>query len=260
MNRVFKREYIEEDLQRITETTKIGVFSFTKSAGSTFVATSLAQCLAEQKKKAVAFVELGKYSRNEPLLYDAIGMEQRFNSREFNSFFLEVKEHKYIKNLKNSDAGINWAVRTPKDREQDILLTPLEEARILNNICGDWIICDLGSRFNRESMEDMDVLIGVIDPLPSKLLATQASYLQMRAEEFGGRRLIWVINKYNSGVNNKLLRRSLKLKNPITLPLIPEEWFYVAQYHCRLPFEQAEIKKIARSPIEELVKHHILFT
>jgi len=260
MNREYKREYTNEDVERTSELTKIGVFSFIKTSGTSFVATSLAKYLSDKEKKSVAFVDLKHDENNEPLLYDALGMGQRFASRQFISFFTEVKDKKYIKRIRNLEAGINWAIRTPTDREHDISLTPLEEIRLLNNICGDWIVCDFGSHYYQQSMDEMDVIIGVINPMPSNLLASKQHIQKMRMEDLGGRHSLWVINKYNHGVNSKLLKRFLRLKNLVTIPLIPEEWFYVAQYHCRIPFEQDEIKKETQLPIGEIVNHHILFT
>lgn len=260
MNREYKREYKEEDIERIFELTKIGVFSFIKTSGTSFVATSLAKYLADQRKQSVAYIELKHAESNESLLYDALGMEQRFASRDFISFYTEIKEKKYIKKLKNMDSGINWALRSPKDRELRIMLTPLEETRLLHNINGDYVVCDLGNQYYQESMDEMDIIIGVIDPMPSNLLASKVQFQNFRMQELGGRRLLWIINKYNDGVNRKLLKSFLKIKNPVMIPLIPAEWFYVAQYQCRLPFEQPEIKNETFLPIEELVNHHILFT
>jgi hypothetical protein len=260
MNRDYKREYIEEDVERISELTKIGVFSYIKSSGTSFVATSLAKYLADIRKKPVAFLELKHDASNETLLYHALGMEQRFASREFISFYSEIKNRKYIKRLKNIDSGINWVLRTPLDRDLGIWLTVVEEARLLHNVCGDWVVCDLGSQYYQESMDEMDIIICVIDPMPSILLASKHHLRKLQIEDLGGRHLCWVINKYNKGVNSKLLKRFLKIKNPVTIPLIPGEWFYIAQYRCRIPFEQDEIKIETLSSIEELVKHHILFT
>jgi len=260
MDRDYKREYVEEDIERISELTKIGVFSFIKSAGSSFVATSIAKYLADLRKKPVAFLELKHDASNESLLYEALGMGQRFASREFISFYSEIKNRKYVKTKKNIDSGINWAMRTPIDRELGIWLTAVEEARLLHNIYGDWVVCDLGSQYYQESMDEMDIIIGVIDPMPSNLLSSKNHLRKLQHAELGGRHLCWVINKYNNGVNSKLLKRFLKMKNPVIIPLIPEEWFYVAQYRCRIPFDQDEIKKQTIASIEELVNHHILFT
>lgn len=260
MDREYKRAYIEEDIERIAELTKIGVFSFIKTSGTSFMATSIAKYLADQSKKSVAYVELKHDADDEGLLYEALGMDQRFASREFISFYSEIRERKYIKKIKNIEAGINWAIRMPKDRALGVILTPVEEARLLHNICGDWVVCDFGSRYYDESMEEMDIIIGVIDPMPASLLASKNLLQQFRIEELGGRQLLWVINKYNPGINHKLLKRFLRIKNPVTIPLIPAEWFYIAQYQCRIPFEQEEIKKETYSAIEELVNHHILFT
>jgi hypothetical protein len=260
MNRQFKREYNEEDLQPVTERTKVGVFSLVRSSGTTYFATSLAKYLAEQKRRPVTFIEMGHCSDNAPLLYDSMGIVHRFGTREFIHFFKEVRNRKYIKQLKNLDGGINWVLRTPDDWTREGDLTLLEEVRLLNNVFGEWIICDLGSLVSAETMDEMDLLIGMIDPLPAKLLSSKQSYQTLRSEELGGRQLLWVINKYNAGINKKLLAKFLKLKDPVTIPLMKEEWFYVAEYHCKLPYEQVEIKNETSISIEELVKRHILFT
>jgi len=260
MDRRFKREYTEEDLERVAELNKIGVFSFAHSSGTTFIATSLAKYLADHKKKAVAFIELKQDNLDCQLLYEAIGMDKRFLSREFISFFARLQAGLNIKSVKNMDAGINWAVRTPNDRANDRILTPLQEARLIHNICADWIVCDLGCHFHKESFEEMDMLICVIDPMPAKLLSSKTRLQQLSGAGIDNKHLVFLLNKNNQGINNKLLKAFLKLSNPIKVPLIPEEWFYVAQYHCKLPFEQDEIKKQALPIIEELVNHHILFT
>jgi hypothetical protein len=260
MNRNYKREYIEDDTERISELTKIGVFSFIKSSGTSFIATSLAKYLADLRKNPVAFIDLKHDSGNESLLYHALGMDQRFASRKFISFYSEIKNRKYIRQLNNLDSGINWVLYTPLDRDLGVKLTTVEEARLLNNVYGDWIVCDLGSQYYQESMDEMDILIGVIDPKPSMLLSSKNYFRKLQLQELGGRHLCWIINKYNKGVNTNLLKRHLKIKNPIAIPLIQEEWFYISEYRCRIPFDQDEIKKQTRLPIEELVNHHILFT
>lgn len=260
MNREFKREVETNRYEAITEKTKIGVFSLGRSAGATFIATSMAKQLSENQKKIVAYVELGGIQPSMPLTYHALGMNHRFSCKKFKSFYMELKDGNRIKNMMNLDAGINWALHTPADLEFNSELSPLEELKLINNIKGEWIICDFGSKISSEMLEEMDVLFGVIDPLPSKLLSNKEAYQNLRQSEIAGRNLIWLINRQNAGVGKKNLRLFLKEKKLTTFPLLPEEWFYSAQYNCQLPLEQHDIRRCIKPQIEELVNHHILFT
>jgi len=255
-----KREEDSIKYDAIIERNKIGVFSLGRGAGATFIATSLAKKLAERQKRIVAFVELGRAEPSMSLTYHALGINHRFAYKPFISFHEELRKGNHIKKISNIDAGINWVLRTPSDLDLNINLTVLEELRLINNVKGEWIICDFGSNYSSETLDEMDLLFGVIDPLPSKLLSNKETYRNLRQHELSGRKLIWIVNRQNTGIGKKSLRQFLKEKNFMSFPLMPEEWFYSAQYHCQLPLEQPDIKRNIAQQIEELVNHHILFT
>ncbi len=191
------------------------------------------------------------------LIYESIGGEKRFANREFAPFYSLVKKRKYIRGIKNMDAGINWALMTSYESKIGYALTALEEARLINNIYGDVIICDMGSELKNSRLDEMDKIICVVDPMPSRLIGCRAVYQKLKEEEHKGKEIIWIINKANGGINKKCFREYIKIKKPITIPLIRPEYFYTAEYNCRLPFEQREIKNKVRGQFEEIVKHII---
>ena len=191
------------------------------------------------------------------LIYDSIGIEKRFSNREFASFYTLVKKRKYIRGIKNMDAGVNWALMTSYESKTGSALTALEEARLINNIYGDVIICDMGSEIKISRLDEMDKIICVVDPMPSRLIGSRVVYQNLKEEEHKGKEIIWIINKANGGINKKCFREYMKIKKPITIPLIRPEHFYTAEYNCRIPFEQREIKSKVRNQFEEIVKHII---
>ena len=191
------------------------------------------------------------------LIYESIGAEKRFSNREFAPFYTLVKKRKYIRGIKNMDAGVNWALMTSYESKTGYALTALEEARLINNIYGDVIICDMGSEIKISRLDEMDKIICVVDPMPSRLIGSRTVYQKLKEEEHKGKEIIWIINKANGGINKKCFREYIKIKKPITIPLIRPEYFYTAEYNCRIPFEQREIKNKVRTQFEEIVKHII---
>ena len=191
------------------------------------------------------------------LIYESIGAEKRFSNREFAPFYTLVKKRKYIRGIKNMDAGVNWALMTSYESKTGYALTALEEARLINNIYGDVIICDMGSEIKISRLDEMDKIICVVDPMPSRLIGSRTVYQKLKEEEHKGKEIIWIINKANGGINKKCFREYIKIKKPITIPLIRPEYFYTAEYNCRIPFEQREIKNKVRNQFEEIVKHII---
>ena len=199
----------------------------------------------------------GSMYMRDSLIYDSIGIGKRFSNREFAPFYTLVKKRKYIRGIKNMDAGVNWALMTSYESKTGSALTALEEARLINNIYGDVIICDMGSEIKISRLDEMDKIICVVDPMPSRLIGSRVVYQNLKEEEHKGKEIIWIINKANGGINKKCFREYIKIKKPITIPLIRPEHFYTAEYNCRIPFEQREIKSKVRPQFEEIVKHII---
>lgn len=260
MNRTYRRTFNPEDQSFRSERLKIGILGICPGAGASFVATSVAGVLAARHRKPVAFIELGAAGTGDELLFEATGMGQRFAGRTFMPFHRLVRARRYIHGMRNLDAGVNWALRLPADREDPVNLTELEATRLAGNIQGDWIVCDLGARPDPGFLSEMDLVFAVVDPLPSRILASAAYFRQVRSLQAAGLPVTWIINRHNTGVDDRLLRKTLRLGEAVRIPMVDPAWFYMAQYRCRLPLEQPEIRRELHHIIEDLVNHHIPIT
>ena len=80
---------------------------------------------------------------------------------------------------------------------------------------------------NPEHPEDYDLIVGVIDPLPSRVKANIDIYSKFNEPAWD---TIWIINKLNEGVNLKELEWFLKRKFNFKQKLINPSYFYRSEY------------------------------
>jgi len=249
LNRTFDNN---DEIQRlkIFDKTKIGVIGIGSGVGVSFIS----ECLGKLGTKNGFFpcvIELGGGS-----IYDGIGIDKRFDAREYFQFFNSLISGESIRNRKNLSDGVNWISRSPE--ESHILLSNNHIMKLINNAIGELIICDF-SRINledgnylliQELLLDMDKIIVVIDPLPSKLLRG-AKLLDHIRDVFD--KPVYVINKYNDGINRNELMKFLKINRPIFIPALSLELIYEAEYTCNIPYNLDEINKNLKQPLEEIL-------
>jgi len=277
VERIFLREEMaEHESTCILEKVKIGVVGMAPGVGTTFVATSLALRLSEKQECSIGFLELTGKNHAEPLIYDSLGIDKRFAGREFADFYTRIKNKENVKGLFNIDERINWALLTPEEAKTDAMdLTTIEKVRLINNISAHILICDIDCRIatrstkynstsaGREEMEDLlaelDIVIFVIDPMPSKMICGYELLAMIKGFEHRGAKIIWVVNKYNEGINKRELSSVLKLKYNIKLPLISNEAFYTAEYNCMIPYSTKVVREKAEDGIEKIVNLHKIY-
>jgi hypothetical protein len=255
LKRKFCREYEEHDIPCVIERKKIGVLGMGPGAGATFVALSLAAEAARTCGKAVAFAELITYYCGKSMTYEILGMDKRFRTRHFECFYSELAGGRYIRQLKNMDQMVNWALAVPAEMSAGLELSAADESRLVNNIYGDIVICDLGGSFNEKRIREMDVVVCVVDPLPSRLIANHDMFACLRQEEKNGADILWVINRMNSGINMRCFRDYLRLKDAVRIPLVPLEYLYTAEYNCRIPIDQREVRKELAGVFKEIITY-----
>ncbi|MCI8631477.1 MAG: hypothetical protein HFG67_04275 [Firmicutes bacterium] len=316
MNRIFERAGVYEETREavINEKIKVGIAGCGCRAGASFTATSLAVLAARTSDRRVAFVQsdADMYKFEFPInarkfcklqktnLYDALGMDKRFAGRHFTDFFGLIERGMSIRNIRNVDEQINWALRIPVsgnsyigpsqyeclsnngkakevaqihdgilDKESSMLFSEelqyreeeyLILARLINNVAGDFTVCDFGSGqfadFKNPLYLDMDTLVCVLDPLPSKLLESADMINEIRLMEAKGQKIIWILNKDNGGVNRRELRDFLGniLSRAYVIPLMDERLFYSAEYNCEIPFDKREIHEKTKSVFGEILQ------
>ena len=78
-----------------------------------------------------------------------------------------------------------------------------------------------------EHPEDYDFIVGVIDPLPSKVKRDISVYAKYNEPSWD---TIWIVNKYNSGVNMRELEWFLKRKFNFVQDYINPALIYSSEY------------------------------
>ena len=229
---------------------KIGVIGLVPGAGAGFVSACLAGALAETGEHSPALLELGGEG-----LYDALAMDKHFAGRDYYPFFQSVAADRSIRCRNNLHRGVNWILKSPP--EYGITLDLLKMIRMANHSAGDIIICKLAEVKEEELFRllwDMDRVLVVIDPLPSRMLAGHKLLCRLRTS---GLPVIYLINKMNGGVSRRDLLNYLKLRTPHFLPMLEPEIIYGAEYSCRLPYDldsaRTRIKKSMNGLIRELL-------
>ncbi len=259
MDRMFSRER-QLVTSSAVDKVKIGIWGISQGAGATFFTLCFSRFLVETKEIETAVVEVGGNS-----IFYAMGLDKHFVNREYFQCFTAAFQGQSLRGKGNFDEGINWMVR--HEEEASIVLDPGQELRLIHNAVGDYVLCDLsGEPFNgggthmvqseREQMryriaEDMDFILCIIDPLPSKMIASYKRFqkiLQLQENI----PVIFIINKMNNGVNLKELRDFLKIKNYFTIPMVSTDALYSAEYHCKSPYSQREIKNQMEDTLEKI--------
>lgn len=102
-----------------------------------------------------------------------------------------------------------------------------------------------------ESLLEADLVICVVDPLPSRIRSglQQLEALRENKIRFGKRfspllnlpsPVLWVLNKDNPQISHRELERSLNIKFDFAVPLLSPEIFYKAEYSSVPIFQMLE--------------------
>ncbi len=212
---------------------------------------------------------------------DAFSM--RGTRGKFTDYFGLEKEGLPAGSRRNLYANVNWAVRAPlgaapleavpfgnsaletsafsetrsESKRHAPFLTPrpaasepciLAATQGIGRIPGRYMIVD---NPRPESLWKADLVICVVDPLPSRLRSGMQQLEALRDNQIRfGRRfspllnlpspVLWLLNKDNPQVKHRELERSLNIKFDFAVPLIPSEIFYKAEYSSVPIFQMVE--------------------
>ncbi len=228
------------------ESIKIAVVPASGEAGASFAAGLTAMRLAEISSLKVTLAELGH-----PYFYQALGMEKRFIVRSFIPYRELLKNGKSVRELDNSEEGINWALLRPG--KDDAPPAP-ELFRFIYNVPGELVVLDC-SGLDRETMVNVlaeaEKKIIVVDPLPSRLMENYAFLGDLRLKFPDA---VYIVNKMNKGVHRAEFSRFLGTKNYISIPAVDQEYIYRAEYACILPGSIKEVRSAVAEGLAKLEK------
>ena len=92
-----------------------------------------------------------------------------------------------------------------------------------------------------KSPDDEDVLVCVLDPLPSRLKEGAPRYTSLRNVNVPK---IWLINRDNPGVDHRELEKFLELRPDLSQEALPYESICRAEYNCEKPEDSLKLKGI----------------
>lgn len=245
---------------------KIGIINITPRAGASFVTMNLARALSSYDIMT-AVVEPPK---EQPYYFITTGLEQRLSKKEvsadFYSYPHEIAEGNILhKGKETIEDGIIWIIPDPR-RE---LIEQWDEQMMFKllyaNRTASITIVDLGSEFNNHSNEELlkefDIILAIIDPLPSEMINSQKRFEDIYKLMEKGYRVELIINKFNPGVKKNELSDFLKHEPTMYIPSFKLEDIYEAIYDCKLPYDNEriglEFKKAVFPLLNELVPEQI---
>ena len=98
-----------------------------------------------------------------------------------------------------------------------------------------------------DNLESPDIIVSVIDPLPSLLIEGAVNISEMM--EFNGD-VLWLVNRDNPGVNRHILKKYLGFIPDYSQEEVPRDIICRAEYNC---IELPEIVRL--KGIEDLADH-----
>jgi serine/threonine protein kinase len=252
-NRFQSAKDIKEELLEIIDTPKtmnnttysvikqktIGVISLTKRAGATFFATNLAIALSG-KNIITSLIEL---PYEEPYIYDMVGISNY--NKEYYSILNEIDNENPIHREKITKIkNILYLVIDPTKRKI-ASWDDNKSMKIIYSAKESLIsIIDIGNNyFNVENiLDEFDLLYVIYDAMPPDLMANYSLHEKIYKYNEASKKVRFVLNKDNKGINKKTLNKYLGIKPNITIPDMPLELIYKAIYNKKYPYEEPKLK------------------
>ena len=252
---------------------RIGIVPVSQGAGAGFIMAMVSTELAAMRgygggKKetqvdegGIIALELGPGD-----LYDRLCVDRWFRIRQMVSYWNCVHGEGLVERIVNPKCGVNWFLRTPMDLPvqginesgiggRGMQLERGRAVKLLYSLPGDLAFVDFSS-VEEENLwyllGDMDQVVAVIDPLPSKLLE---GYERICRLKLWKEPVTWVINRWTDQIDGKELKKILGLeKNQVIIPEVPRGLLYQGEYTGIGMIEHQQTRRLTASGMEELIK------
>jgi hypothetical protein len=253
---IIKKETVYKPVYSGIENKSIGVISLSKGSGSSFITMNLVKAISDFNV-LTAIVEPPIY---EPYFYDAFAIKNKsiLVDKKFISVPHLINEKKTItKDMEFIDDNISYLIQDPTLNNIDNW-SYNKMMKLLYSTRSPISIIDLGynlkSNLVKELINDLDILLVIIDPIPAKIVNAYES-LNV-AKNISGCEVVFVINKYNSGVNKKELINYLNTKKEIiTIPYCNFNLVYESYNKCMIPYEFKEIRETLKLGFNKVIKN-----
>ena len=220
----------------------IAVTGTGRGVGATTVALMLAGVAAEHGE-AVSFTECQDPSQMARLVYHILSMDKRRGTPvSIYGAAAEGLPVRIIENRMMMEAGqghIDWRIVTPDDVNEAVRLDKAQMTRIVSSAGGDVCIFDVSSDGSTDHLfSDMDLVVAVVDPLPSRLLMQASRIASIKYIKNKGIPVVFVVNRINKGVSKRHVKRIIRDPDIIFIDMIDETYIYAAEFGGLFPWEQ----------------------
>ncbi len=229
----------------------IAVTGLGRGVGTTLVAASAAFYFAENGE-SVTFTECAVPSEAEGLLYDGAAMDQRFIGRRFCPVYEVLRSGGSLRGRGNYEMNINWRLITPQDRNIGREEAERIVCRLADNAGDDICIFDVQPGLIVSDgghavfpLADMDVLLVVADPMPSRLAAGKDRLEWIRqAGAAEGRPDVWfAVSGKGAGVSRRQVAGFLGGRNILWIPELDRQELYRDEFHCRFHWQNENVRQ-----------------
>jgi len=259
--------YVEKPITKIVERKiytgiekkLIIVSNLTKFAGATTITLSLAKYLSN----------LGILSSvieppiDSPAIFNCIGIAERLSKSgegyedNFYSYPHEIASGKRIKNKAEFIFdNIVWIV--PDDRKEVVdnwKYDQMLKLIYISNIAPITLI-DVGDNLNHEAVRPLlslvDLVLVVIDPFPTNFYINRNKLLNLEKLKSDGCPINFIMNKWNSGIEEKEFLDFIKVKPLAFIPAIDLGILYKANYQYKIPLCYKEVSDLLDKPLAKI--------
>lgn len=255
---VEKEKIVEKKIYTGIEKKIILISNLTRCAGSTTVTINLARYISN-KNIIPAVIEPPIES---PILFHWMSIEEKLGSSNeqgdsFYSYPHEIYEDKKI--IPKSEfiyGDIAWIVSDDrKDKIDNWDYNQMIKLMYASNLSPITLV-DIGSSIFHDSVKPMlssvDEILVLIDPFPSSCIRENERLEKMIKLRHEGFPIHFVVNKWNSGVEDKEFINYLGCSPVAFIPAVDFKFLYRANYKSIIPYEIAEVSKLLEKPLGKI--------
>jgi len=259
--------YVEKPVTKIVEKTiytgiekkLIIVSSLSKCAGATTITLNLLKYLSNLGiLSSVIEPPIGR-----PIIFNWMGIEEIINKSgeycedSFYSYPHKIASGKRIKNKAEFIFdNIVWIV--PDERKEVIdnwKYNQMLQLLYVSNVAPITLI-DVGDNLNHEVVRPLlslvDLVLVVIDPFPTNFKINDNRFLELLKLKSDGCPINFIINKWNSGVEEKEFLDFIQIKPLTFIPAIELSLLYKANYQYKIPLCYKEVSDLLNNPLAKI--------
>ena len=230
----------------------IGITGSGPGCGATTLGAAIA-CYFGRQNHTVSFTECKSHNLWGTLFFDSVDMSRRFKNDEFLSIYELVRKNQSAKQVRNIWENVNWRLYTSEDRSSKEELSDQQKWKLICSATGEICIFDFDSCGSWDAfLENMDIIIVVIDPLPSRLIRDRQRIAFFQQLDEKGIPIYIVINHMNTGVSRRQVKRIFKGERLFFLDHVPAAQVYASEFRCQPVWLSKEGKHAFDSVIEEI--------